>query len=128
MNYKSAYTKNTDIIATANTMADLSEWTFEEWDITPALALTVLRDHVGNEFSTESIGIGGTCNATTKTIRLFTKGMKSQGRMRWTLCHELGHAIHFQNHPSSTNWHTSNKEQFADAIGLQIENKWFESH
>lgn len=107
------------IIELANSKYNIN-WQVKMLDYTPfealkavsEMGLTVARQ---NE---ETAGITGLTIPQTSTIVLFLKDVKSFGTQTWTLAHELGHAVHFTNHPEIVD--AEQREQFADHIANEL--------
>ena len=98
---------------------NLQDWSFDFKDCTPEDAFAAIPYAISYDYSQEETrGIGGLAYATNQTIFLFWKGLKSFGQRMWIIAHEIGHAVHFTNHPELTD--PSEREIFADNIANQI--------
>ena len=107
-----------EIIKAANQIIDMSQITIEVWNITPQEAAAMKNEA---DPSRNCYGINGEYFIDIKTIVLYYEGVKSAAQRRFTLAHEIGHAIHRIVEPKSSEWTNQEREETADIIGMMLE-------
>ena len=107
-----------EIIEAANQIIDMSQITIEVWNTTPKEAAAMKNEADPRR---ECYGINGEYFIDIKTIVLYYEGVKSAAQRRFTLAHEIGHAIHRIVAPESSEWTKHEREGTADELGMMLE-------